>query len=172
MKPPPYSAIVDRPPLRWPGGARVAVWPMLAIEHFVWGEPGTALQPLLMAHPEVAIWAWRDYGNRVGVWRLFDLFDALDVPLTICLNAEVCEHYLRIIAAIKDHPGWTVLPHGQQHCGASRSRSRCRAGVDRPDFGDPRAKLWSNAERLHGSKLEHDRGYVRSPPRGRGSLHD
>jgi peptidoglycan/xylan/chitin deacetylase (PgdA/CDA1 family) len=45
---------------------------MLAIEHFVWGEPGTTLQPLLTAHPEVANWAWRDYGNRVGVWRLFD----------------------------------------------------------------------------------------------------
>ena len=39
MIPPPYSAIVDRPPLAWPGGARVAVWPMLAIEHFVWGKP-------------------------------------------------------------------------------------------------------------------------------------
>jgi allantoinase len=73
MRPPPYSPIVGRPPLRWPGGARVAVWPMLAVEHFVWGHPGTAIQPLLTAHPEVANWAWRDYGNRVGVWRLFDL---------------------------------------------------------------------------------------------------
>jgi hypothetical protein len=48
MTPPPYSAIVDRPPLAWPDGARVAVWPMLAIEHFVWGKPGTAIQPLLV----------------------------------------------------------------------------------------------------------------------------
>jgi peptidoglycan/xylan/chitin deacetylase (PgdA/CDA1 family) len=133
MIPPPYSAIVDRPPLRWPGGARVAVWPMLAIEHFVWGEPGTALQPSLMAHPEVSNWAWRDYGNRVGVWRLFDLFDALDVPLTICLNAEVCEHYPRIIAAIKDHPGWTVLPHGLNNNTAGHrglGRDAERASID------------------------------------------
>ena len=42
MIPPPYCAIVDRPPLAWRGGARVAVWPMLAIEHIVWGNPGTA----------------------------------------------------------------------------------------------------------------------------------
>src|SRR5262249_24760073 len=75
MKPPPYSAIVDRKPFGWPDGARVAVWPMLAIEHFVWVKPGTEIQPLLTEHPEVANWAWRDYGNRVGVWRLFDLFD-------------------------------------------------------------------------------------------------
>src|SRR5262245_11599432 len=112
MVPPPYSAIVDRAPLGWPDGAHVAVWPMLAIEHFVWGKPGTSIQPLLVEHPEVANWAWRDYGNRVGVWRLFDLFDELEVPLTICLSAEACRHYPRIIDAIKDHPHWAILPHG------------------------------------------------------------
>jgi len=112
MVPPPYSAIVDRPPLRWPDGARVAVWPMLAIEHFVWGKLGTAIQPLLVHHPEVANWAWRDYGNRVGVWRLFELFDELDLPLTVCLSAEACQHYPRIIDAIKAHPRWAVLLHG------------------------------------------------------------
>jgi hypothetical protein len=58
MTPPPYAAIVDRPPLAWPGGARVAVWPMLAIEHFVWGKPGTAIQPLLVEHPR---------GRQLGV---------------------------------------------------------------------------------------------------------
>src|SRR5262245_36703583 len=129
MKPPPYSAIDDRASLRWPGGARVAVWPMLAIEHFVWGQPGTAIQSLLTEHPEVANWAWRDYGNRVGVWRLFDLFDELEVPLTICLNAEVCEHYPRIVDAIKAHPHWAVLPHGLNnntagHRGLSRDAER------------------------------------------------
>jgi len=112
MAPPPYSAIVDRPPLGWPDGARVAVWPMLAIEHFVWGTPGTAIQPLLVQHPEVANWAWRDYGNRVGVWRLFDLFDELDLPLTVCLSAEACQHYPRIIETITAHPRWAVLLHG------------------------------------------------------------
>jgi peptidoglycan/xylan/chitin deacetylase (PgdA/CDA1 family) len=112
MQPPAYSAIVDRAPLKWPGGARVAVWPMLAVEHFVWGKPGTAIQPLLVEHPEIANWAWRDYGNRVGVWRLFDLFDELELPLTVCLSAEACQHYPRIIDAIKAHPQWTVLPHG------------------------------------------------------------
>lgn len=112
MNPPPYSAIVDRAPLAWPGGARVAVWPMLAIEHFAWGKPGTAIQPLLVEHPEVANWAWRDYGNRVGVWRLFDLFDELQLPLTVCLSAEACLHYAPIVDAIKAHPNWPILLHG------------------------------------------------------------
>ena len=129
MEPPPYSPIVDRAPLRWPGGARVAVWPMLAVEHFVWGTPGTAIQPLLTEHPEVANWAWRDYGNRVGVWRLFDLFDELEVPLTVCLSAEACERYPRIIDAIKAHPTWAILPHGLNnstagHRGLARDAER------------------------------------------------
>src|SRR5262249_11526447 len=89
-----------------------AVWPMLAIEHFVWGRPGTAIQPLLTEHPEVANWAWRDYGNRVGVWRLFDLFDELDIPLTVCLSAEACTRYPRIVDALKARPRWAILLHG------------------------------------------------------------
>jgi peptidoglycan/xylan/chitin deacetylase (PgdA/CDA1 family) len=98
---------------------------MLAVEHFVWGQPGPAIQPLLAERPEIANWAWRDYGNRVGVWRLFDLFDELAVPLTVCLNAEVCERYPRIVEAVRAHPGWTVLPHGLNtktagHRGVSR----------------------------------------------------
>jgi allantoinase len=112
MEPPPYSPIVDRMPLQWPGGARVAVWPMLAVEHFVWGKPGTAIQPLLTEHPEVANWAWRDYGNRVGVWRLFDLFDELEVALTVCLSADACQYYPQIVDAIRAHPDWAILPHG------------------------------------------------------------
>lgn len=85
---------------------------MLAVEHFVWGHPGTAVQPILTEHPEVANWAWRDYGNRVGVWRLFDLFAVLEVPMTVCLSAEVCQHDPRIVEAIRAHPRWAILPHG------------------------------------------------------------
>jgi peptidoglycan/xylan/chitin deacetylase (PgdA/CDA1 family) len=83
---------------------------------------------------QVANWAWRDYGNRVGAWRLFDLFDALDVPLTVCLNAEVCEHYPRIIATVKDHPSWAVLPHGLNNNAAGHrglAREAERALIDR-----------------------------------------
>jgi len=167
MRPPPYSPIVDRPPLRWPGGARVAVWPMLAIEHFVWGQPGTAIQPLLTEHPEVANWAWRDYGNRVGVWRVFDLFDALDVPLTICLSAEACERYPRIVEAIKAHPAWAVLPHGLNnntagHRGLTRTAERARIDQTRvmiqEAFGKPAPGFmvpnWSMTEETFDVLLE------------------
>jgi peptidoglycan/xylan/chitin deacetylase (PgdA/CDA1 family) len=57
------------------------------------------------------------------------LFDELDLPLTVCLNAEVCEHHPRIVAAIKDHPHWAVLPHGLNnntagHRGLARDAER------------------------------------------------
>ena len=59
-----YQAIVDRPPVRWPGGARVAVWIVPNIEHYrIDMGPGA---------PDVRNHARRDYGNRVGVWRLME----------------------------------------------------------------------------------------------------
>jgi hypothetical protein len=69
----PFSAIVDRPPLRLPGGARVAIWPMVNLE--VWDInkpmarqvlPAPTAQVLL---PDVPNWSWHEYGMRVGFWR-------------------------------------------------------------------------------------------------------
>jgi hypothetical protein len=57
----PYQAIVDRPAMRWPNGARVAVWVIPNIEHFHW-EIGNGA-------PDVRNHSRRDYGNRVGVRR-------------------------------------------------------------------------------------------------------
>jgi hypothetical protein len=70
----PYTRINDRPKLEWPAGALVAVWVIPNIEFFpltrgIAGHPGVpAGNP-----PSVRAWAQRDYGNRVGIWRLMDL---------------------------------------------------------------------------------------------------
>jgi hypothetical protein len=70
----PYTPINDRPKLEWPGGARLAVWVIPNIEFFpltrgISGHPGApAGNP-----PSVRAWAQRDYGNRVGIWRLMDV---------------------------------------------------------------------------------------------------
>src|ERR1700742_4428428 len=64
-----YSPIIDRPPLRWPNGARVALWVIPNIEHFYFNVPsttvGTAGHGL---NPDVRSYSWRDYGVRVGIW--------------------------------------------------------------------------------------------------------
>ena len=68
-----YSAIVDRKPLRWPEGARVAVWVIPNIEHFLFDGAGvTASGAASNLKPDVMNFSWRDYGLRVGIcasWR-------------------------------------------------------------------------------------------------------
>ena len=79
-----YSAIVDRPPLKLPGGARVVFWTIVNLEVWDIGKP-MARQVLpaptgVPMLPDVPNWSWHEYGMRVGVWRFFDLFRRLDAP--------------------------------------------------------------------------------------------
>jgi peptidoglycan/xylan/chitin deacetylase (PgdA/CDA1 family) len=108
-----YSPIVDRPPLRWPNGARVAVWVIPNIEHFLFDRPGT---PITMAtlglSPDVLNYSWRDYGVRVGIWRMMEVMERYGVTGTVALNADVCRHYPQIIAAA-NQLHWEWMGHGK-----------------------------------------------------------
>ncbi|RUR77431.1 polysaccharide deacetylase [Chlorogloeopsis fritschii PCC 6912] len=111
MQPPSFQAITQRPVLKLPNQARVAVWVVMNVEHFTFGKLGTAIQPHLNSYPEIANYGWRDYGNRVGIWRLFDLFAELEIPVTAAVNGEICQLYPEIIEAIQKY-GWDVMAHG------------------------------------------------------------
>ena len=111
----PYSAIVDRPPLKLPGGARMVVWTIVNVED--WGierpMPRTVLpppmgQPLL---PDLPNWAWHEYGMRVGFWRLYECMRRFDVTPTMAVNGIVCRTYPRVAQAAKD-AGWEFMGHG------------------------------------------------------------
>jgi allantoinase len=93
-----YSAIVDRPPLRWPNGARVALWVIPNIEHFLFDRPSTSISGAT-AHlkPDVLNYSWRDYGVRVGIWRMMEIMERYGIRGTVALNSEVCNEYPRII---------------------------------------------------------------------------
>ncbi|MGA9324005.1 MAG: polysaccharide deacetylase, partial [Xanthobacteraceae bacterium] len=69
-----YSAIIDRPRLSWPNGARVAVWVIPNIEHFLFDRPSTRLTNLPV-NPDILNYSWRDYGVRVGIWRMMELME-------------------------------------------------------------------------------------------------
>jgi peptidoglycan/xylan/chitin deacetylase (PgdA/CDA1 family) len=109
-----YSAIVDRPPLRLPGGARVVVWTIVNLEVWDIGRP-MARQvlpaptgvPLL---PDVPNWSWHEYGMRVGVWRFFDLYKRLGIRPTLAINARVCEDYPRVAGAAHE-AAWEFMGH-------------------------------------------------------------
>src|SRR5690348_11852004 len=99
----PYQAIVDRPKVTWPNGARVAVWVIPNIEHF-----HLELGP---SAPDIRNYSRRDYGNRVGVWRLMEVMDKHRVRGTVALNGEVARHYLRIMQEV-GRLQWELMGHG------------------------------------------------------------
>ena len=99
----PYQPIIDRPSIKWPNGARVAVWVVPNIEHFH--------IDLFPAPPDVRNFARRDYGNRVGIWRLMETLAKHGVRGTVALNSEVCRHYPRIIEEATKLK-WEFMGHG------------------------------------------------------------
>ena len=99
----PYQAIVDRPPVVWPDGARVAVWVIPNIEHFHLEMGPNA--------PDVRNYSRRDYGNRVGIWRMMEVMQRYKVRGTVALNAEVGLHYPRILEEA-NKLGWELMGHG------------------------------------------------------------
>ncbi len=109
----PYSPIVEREPMRFPGGAQIAIWVTPNIEHFHIDKPAMSLAPPT-AHlvPDVLNYSWRDFGARVGVWRMMEVMQRHDVRGTVALNSEVCDHYPQIVAAAKVL-NWDFMGHGQ-----------------------------------------------------------
>ena len=107
-----YSPIVDREPLRFPNGARVAVWVIPNIEHFHWDKPSTSVTAVTMhLKPDVLNYSWRDFGVRVGIWRMMEVMERHGVKGTVALNSEVCGQYPRIIEA-GNELGWEWMGHG------------------------------------------------------------
>jgi allantoinase len=111
----PYSAIVDRPPLTLPDGARMVVWTVVNLEDWSIERPmpRTVLpppmgQPLL---PDLPNWAWHEYGMRVGFWRLLDCLRRAGVTATCAMNGIVCSSYPRVARAALE-AGWEFMAHG------------------------------------------------------------
>ena len=94
-----YSPISKRADYSWPEGKRLAVYIGLNLEHFGFGSGlGAELAPG-GPQPDVLNYAWRDYGNRVGAWRLLELFDALGLPASVLANSEMYEYAPDLMAS-------------------------------------------------------------------------
>lgn len=125
----PYSAITTRPKLTWPGGARLALWLVPNIEHYEYRPaPVRARDPWpRMPHPDVLGYSLRDYGNRVGLWRMVEAIDRHAMPCTVSLNLAVYEHFPEI-KELCDSRSWDVLCHGiyntQYHWGLEEAEER------------------------------------------------
>jgi peptidoglycan/xylan/chitin deacetylase (PgdA/CDA1 family) len=107
-----YSAITDRPDYSFPGGKRLAVYIGLNLEHFAFGEGlGAELAPG-GPQPDILNYAWRDYGNRVGAWRMLEMFDALRLPASVLANAAMYDYAPALMAAWAAR-GDEIVGHGR-----------------------------------------------------------
>ena len=107
----PYSGIARRENYDWPGGRRLAVYLGFNIEHFDFGAGlGASLGPK-SPEPDVLNYSWRDYGNRVGVWRCLELFEALKLPVGALINTSLYDYCPEVIEAFVKR-GDELIGHG------------------------------------------------------------
>jgi allantoinase len=110
-----YSAITDRPKLTLPGGARLAVWVIVNVEEWDINKamPRTVLTPPAGGSPmpDIPNWAWHEYGNRVGFWRMLEVFDEFSVPAVLAINGSAIGAYEPIARAALDRK-WEFMGHG------------------------------------------------------------
>jgi peptidoglycan/xylan/chitin deacetylase (PgdA/CDA1 family) len=95
-----FEPIIYRKPVRFPQGQRLAVLIYVNIEHvpFASTAPAHAIYPgTLQFSPDILNHGWRDYGNRVGLWRIMDAMDKHGFRGTVNLNSDVCREYPQII---------------------------------------------------------------------------
>jgi peptidoglycan/xylan/chitin deacetylase (PgdA/CDA1 family) len=118
------SFITERKPFKWPGDATLAVWFAPNVEVWQYDSAfGVGITPNPTNYvPDVFNYAWREYGMRVGLWRLADVFDAAGVKATVALNSQVCEVYPKAVEEMKKR-GWEFMGHGT-------TNSNTLAGLD------------------------------------------
>ena len=108
-----YSPVIKRKSLKWPNGARVALWVCPNIECFHIDTPiTTGISGPPNPHlPDVQAYSLRDYGSRIGVFRLMEVLDKHGIRASVMLNADVCERYPTILEEGKKR-NWEWLGHG------------------------------------------------------------
>jgi allantoinase len=141
-----YVPIVERRPYEWPGGARLAVYLCSNIEHFAF-LAGLGSDPNgLAAPPSQSNYAWRDYGNRVGVWSYLDLLDEFGLPGAHNVNSAALEACPQIVARLN--------ARGDEYVGHGRSNAERQDGLWEEDEARLIAECTETVTRLTGRRPE------------------
>ena len=152
----PYVPITERPPLAWPNGARLAV--IITINVETWelerglyqGGPDILPFPLPNGAADIPNYGWREYGHRVGFWRLAEVLDALGIRASCTLNGLVPERMPQLAAAIRDR-GWEYVAH---------CVSQAMLPSHQPDRETERAMVLETIERLTRTMGTRPRGWL------------
>ncbi len=109
----PWSALKDRPPVHWPGGRSVALWLCVSLEWFPivpTDTPFRAPGHMQTAYPDFRHYTARDYGNRVGAYRLLDAFAKAGLTASFAVNGAIAERYPALVADIMA-AGHEIIAH-------------------------------------------------------------
>lgn len=105
----PYDA---RPKIEWPNGARVAFWVAPNVEFYELNPPRNPSRAAWSRPaPDIQNYSYRDYGNRVGFWRMLDVMKRCGMRGSVSLNVAMCEHHPEVIAACAENH-WEFYSHG------------------------------------------------------------
>ena len=136
----PYRTARDLRELRWPNDARLALWVVPNIEFFPLNEP----IPGGRAVPDINAWSKRDYGNRIGVFRLMDVMAKFGIRGTVALNSDICTSHPQIISeAMREN--WELMGHCE-------TNSRALNSVGEDEEGGVIANVLATIERASGQR--------------------
>jgi peptidoglycan/xylan/chitin deacetylase (PgdA/CDA1 family) len=109
-----WSMLPRRKPVAWPDGARIALWVVPALEWFPLNMAGQPFKPpgaMQTAYPDLRHYTLRDYGNRVGIFRIMQALGRHAIPATVAVNAAVALRYPSLIERCKAL-GWEFIANG------------------------------------------------------------
>ena len=109
-----WSILPRRKPVTWPGGARVALWVVPALEFFPLDQPAKPFKApggMVTPYPDLRHYTLRDYGNRVGIFRIMKVLDRLGIKASVAINSAVAERYPFLLEQVSQR-GWEIIGHG------------------------------------------------------------
>jgi peptidoglycan/xylan/chitin deacetylase (PgdA/CDA1 family) len=146
-----WSMLEERRPFTWPGDKRIALWINVAIEHFPLDAAGRGFKPhgsMSMPYPDLRHYTLRDYGNRIGIFRILEALAARGLPASLAIQGEVVERYPSLAQrlAATSHEwvahGWNMdslhfggLPEAEEREQIARTLSSLRRFAPHPITG-------------------------------------
>lgn len=111
----PWSILPRRKPVEWPGGARIALWISISLEWFPLDMASKPFRPpgaMVTRYPDLRHYTLRDYGNRVGIFRVMDALARRSLKASVAVNAAVARRYPSLLKSVAER-GHELLGHGQ-----------------------------------------------------------
>ena len=148
-----WTVAQGRKLVEWPGGARVALWVVPALEFFPLNQPAKPFKApggMVTPYPDLRHYTLRDYGNRVGIFRVMKVLDELGIKASVAVNSKVAERYPFLIEEV-NRRGWEIIAYGvdmgRLHYGGLDEKPR-RPRRSPRRYRNPAGDLWPTGNRL------------------------